>query len=177
MSDSSIYTETAKSQSRALLSLILAVYASVVATVTVIVQLMNFFLDRSKITLSIQRQTVPIEEGIPGAGCEIRTLVIVENTGRRPVTIVEVGARRLFPKRGFAALPCDRKMPAALTEKQHLSALVDEEEVDLAEVEAWEARDAVGRCLGRLYVAPRLTRLRSHLRSYWAKISKTKVGH
>jgi hypothetical protein len=146
----------------------LAAYAAILATITAVIQTINFFRDRRRIKISTRRETEYFEvDGVGGAG-ETVTLVIVANAGRRPVTITNVGARSLFPKVGFVNLVCGPKVPVELTEGKQLLALADEELIDLTEVGAWEAHDAVGHAY-RMNVAPWSTRMWSHLRSNWAK--------
>lgn len=143
----------------------LAAYAAVVASITALVQLMNFFRDQRKVKISIRHEQEHFEEdGVGGAG-EMMTIVIVANAGRRPVTITNVGARHLFPKEGFVNLVCDPRVPLELTEGKQLSALVDEEHIDLSKVEAWEVYDAVGHCY-QIKVAALPARIWSRLRSY-----------
>lgn len=146
----------------------LATYAAVLATITASIQVMNFFRDRRSIKLSIKLETEYFEtDGVGGCG-ETVTVVNVANSGRRPVTITSVGARRLYPKRGFVDLVCNPTVPVELTEGKHLTALADAERIDPSEVAAWEAHDAVGRSY-RMNVASWHTRLRSRIHQAWNK--------
>jgi hypothetical protein len=146
------------------LTAMLATYAAILATITAAIHVMNFFRDRRQIKISTRRETEYFEvNGVGGAG-ETVTLVIVANAGRRPITITNVGARRLLPKGGFVNFVCNPDVPVELTEGKQLSALADDERIDLADVEAWEAHDAVGHAY-RMNVAPWFTRAWSHVRS------------
>ena len=151
-----------------IISLCLAIYAAILATITAAIQLMNFLRDRRKIKISTRREMEYFEiDGVEAMG-EMRTVVIVANAGRRPVTITAVGARRLFPKGGFVNFVCNPRVPVELTEGKSLSALADEEQIDLTEIEAWEAHDAVGNPY-QFNIAPWSARMWSRLRMNWAK--------
>lgn len=141
-----------------------AAYAAVLATITASIQIMNFLRDRRKIKVSVRHERECFEIDGARATGELLTVVIVANAGRRPVTITNVGARRLLPKGGFVTFVCSPKVPLELTEGKHLTALADEERVDSAEVEAWEAHDALGN-LYRANVASWSTRTWSQLRN------------
>ena len=132
---------------------------------------MNFYRDRRNIKMSSRRDTEYFEEdGIGGVGATW-TVVVVVNKGRRPITITEVGVRLLFPKRGFVSLICKPAVPKELTEGQYLEAAADEEVIDLAEIEAWEAHDALGNHY-RLPVAPYLTRIWARTQRGWTKMKQ-----
>lgn len=119
--------------------------------------------------MSTWRDTEYFEaDGIRGAG-DTWTVVRVVNNSRRPVTITDVGGRLLFPKIGSMSLVCKPEVPRELTEGQHLEAVADEELIDLTEIEAWEAHDAIGNPY-RLPVAPFLTRIWSQTRRRWKKM-------
>lgn len=149
----------------------LATYAAVLSTITAAIQIINFYRDRRRIKLSVKHETEHFEvDGYEGQG-ETVTIVVVANAGRRPVTITAVGARCLFPRRGFVSFECNPSIPAELTEGKQLTALADEELVDVSEVAAWEAHDAIGRSY-RMNVAPWHTRLRSRLRQRRAKSAR-----
>jgi hypothetical protein len=153
----------------AVFAIVISALALGTSAISVVIQIMNYRRDRPEIKLSVEHEQEFFEmDGVRGVG-ETSTLVIVTNTGRRPVTIKRVGARRLFPKGGFVEFVCNPEVPKELTEGKWLSALADEERVDFTEVEAWEAHDAVGNPPYRMNVASRSTRMWSHLRSNWAK--------
>ena len=65
-------------------------------------------------------------------------------------------------------LDCKPGLPLELKENQRLVAYASDEQVDLAEVEAWEARDALG-YPHRKNVAPWSTRMWSRLRIICAR--------
>jgi hypothetical protein len=122
----------------------IAIYAAVLSTITGVFQVLSFWRDRPRIKISTRLETLTFDmDGMSEVG-EIVTLVIVANGGRRPITITSIGARLLFPK-GFVNFVCNPVVPVALTESRVVSALADEEKIDFAEVEAWEAHDAIGR--------------------------------
>lgn len=150
------------------LTTLLAVYAAILSTTTGVAQVITFLRDRSDIKLSSQRVTETFEvDGIMGAG-ETVTVISVVNAGRRPVTITNVGAVFLFPKSSFTDLVCSPTVPTELTEGKQLTAVAEDEQIDLAEVEAWEVIDAIGNTY-RKSVAPFFPRVRSRLRRRFAR--------
>jgi hypothetical protein len=148
---------------------VVALYGAVVATVTGIVQTVNFFRDRRKVKISVQEhmEFVFTSDGIP-VNEDPYSLVTVANAGRRPITIVNVGGYRLYPGKGFVIQQTNPPLPRELTEGKHLTAFVDETEFDLSELESWEAHDAVGHAY-RLPVAPLHKRLISRMRRKWSR--------
>ena len=150
---------------------ILAIYASILSSINA---LMNFLHNRRNIKMSSRKHEEYFDkDGIVGVS-DTWIVVTVVNKSRRPITITEVGARLLFPKTGFMNLTCNPAGSRELTEGQYLEAVADEEEIDLAEIEAWEAHDAFGNTY-RLPVAPRLPRIRSRMRRRWTEIKRRKL--
>jgi hypothetical protein len=157
---------------------VVALYAAIVATITGAVQIMNFFRDRRKVNISVQRNMEMI--GDPAATGITFTVVTVANAGRRPVTIANVGGYKLYPGKGFIASTCNPPVPRELTEGKHLMALFDQSELEFSDIESWETYDAVGHVY-RLPVAPLHKRLISRMRRKWswrqaAKTEKLKAG-
>jgi hypothetical protein len=150
---------------------ILAIYASVLSTMTAAIQTINFYRDRRNIKMSSRRETEYFEAGGIGGAGDTWTVVVVVNKSRRPITITKVGARLLFPKVDFVSLMCKPAVPTELTEGKYLEAVADEERIDLTEIEAWEAHDALGNPY-RLPVAPYLTRILSRTRRRWTKLKQ-----
>jgi hypothetical protein len=142
-------------------SLCIAIYAAALSTFIA-------FRDRLKVKISFSRETEYFEEEGVGSVGETHTVVVVANAGRRPVTITNVRALRLFPKSGFAELACKPIVPVELKENQRLVAWASDEQVDIAEVDAWEARDALDNP-HRKNVAPWSTRMWSRLRIIWVR--------
>jgi len=81
---------------------IVALYGAVLATITGAVQTINFFRDRRKVKISVQRGMELV--GDPTSKDVTLTVVTVANAGRRPVTIVNVGGYRIYPGKGFVSL-------------------------------------------------------------------------
>jgi hypothetical protein len=148
---------------------VVALYGAILATLTGIVQVINFFRDRRKVKISVQ-QNMEIVFAASGQAMadEPFTVVTVANAGRRPITIVNVGGYRLYPGKGFVIQQCNPPLPRELTEGKHLTALVDETEIDLSELESWEAYDAVGHTY-RLPMASIHRRLISRFRRKWSR--------
>jgi hypothetical protein len=148
---------------------VVALYGAVLATATGIVQIVNFFRDRRKVKISVQAdmEIVSAASGKAVHGNIAFTVVTVANAGRRPITIVNVGGYRLFPGKGFVVQQCTPPLPRELTEGKHLTALVDESQLDLSKMESWEASDAVGHKY-RLPIAPFYKRLVSRMRRKWS---------
>ena len=151
---------------------ILAIYASLLSSISAA---RNYLHDRRNLKISSRRHVDLIEEG--GVWGENGAWIVVKvvNKSRRPITITEVGAQLLFPKTGFVNLTVRPEASKELTEGQYLEGVADEEEIDLAEIEAWEAHDALGN-IYRLPVAPRLTGIRSRMRRGWREIKRRKFN-
>lgn len=76
-------------------TLIVAIYAAVVSTVTGLVQLLNYRRDQDKIKITVQKDLQIY--GDPRYANKTLTIVKVVNAGRRPVTITSIGVECLFP--------------------------------------------------------------------------------
>lgn len=121
---------------------VMALYGAVLATITGAVQTINFLRDRPKMKMFVQKDMyLVLPSGIRVEGRY--TAITVANAGRRPVTIVNVGGYRLFPEKGFVIEQCTPPLPHELTEGKHLTAFVNESEFDFADMESWEASDAL----------------------------------
>ncbi len=142
---------------------VVAVYAAVVSTVTVSVQLWYFFRDRARIKLTVQLNMVIIGGPVHRKGL---TLVRVANRGRRPVTITTVGAQLLFPSNSIVIPECNPQLPHELTEGRDLIAIMPPCDLDFSKIASWEAYDAVGHPY-RLHVAPWHARMIS--RAKWRR--------
>jgi hypothetical protein len=93
-----------------LFSLCIAIYAAALSTFIAL-------RDRLKVRISSSRETEYFEEeGVRSVG-ETLTEVIVANAGRRPVTITDLRALRLFPRGGYVDLSCKPPLPVELKEK------------------------------------------------------------
>src|SRR5579863_900311 len=120
---------------------IVAAYAAAMSSVTGAVQLANFLRDRSRIRVSVQRDMELL--GDPRYRGMTLTMVTVVNVGRRPVTITNVGAFYLYPGKAFIITDCNPKIPCELTEGKRLMALADQSDINFAEIESWQAYDAI----------------------------------
>jgi hypothetical protein len=151
----------------------LAIYAAGLSTVNGVITLTNFFRDRRVVKISFESETQVDDDGYPG---QTHTVVTVANAGRRPVTIIDVHAVCLFP-RGEHKLDSKPELPEVeLKEHQRLVAWADDEQLDLADVEAFIAHDALGHPY-RKNVASWYKRLPSHLRRNCAKIKRAYKRH
>jgi hypothetical protein len=140
----------------------IAIYAAALSTA-------NFFRDRRVVKISFDSETQIDEDGYEG---QTFTVVTVANAGRRPVTIIDVHAVCLFPGGEYIKLASKPELPEVeLKEHQRLLAWADDEQLDLAEVEAFIARDALGHPY-RKNVAPWYKRFTSQLRRNVAGIKR-----
>jgi hypothetical protein len=140
---------------------VVAAYAAVVSTLTGVVQVFNFYRDRANIKVSVRRDMRII--GDHRYGDLPLTIVRVVNHGRRPVTIMGVGAHRKFPYDNFVLPDCQPQLPHELTEGKSLIAIMRPNDIEFSTIEFWDAWDAVGKS-HRLYVAPWHARALSTLR-------------
>jgi hypothetical protein len=141
---------------------VVAAYAAVVATATATVQFSNYLRDRARIKLRVQHN-MQIIGGGPGVDATGLTMVYVMNSGRRPVTITTVGARRIYPHTHLVIPRCNPVLPHELTEGKSVIAMLPPCDLDFSTISCWEASDALGRNY-RLHVAPWYARLSSHLK-------------
>jgi hypothetical protein len=147
--------------------LCIASYAAVLSTFTA-------SRDRRDVKISFDRETQVDESGYEG---QPFTVVTVANAGRRPVTIVDLYALCLFPRGEHVKLATKPELPEVeLKEHQRLVGAADEEELDLAEVEAFIAHDALGHPY-RKNVASWYKRFPSHLRRSWAGAKRAYKRH
>lgn len=152
----------------------LAIYAAGLSTVNGVIALTHFFRDRRVVKISFDRKTRVDEDGYEG---ETVTVVTVANAGRRPVTIVDVRAVCLFPGSEHIDLARKSELPEVeLKEHQRLVAWADDERLDLADVEAFIAHDALDHQY-RKNVASWYKRLPSQLRRNWARVKRAYKRH
>jgi hypothetical protein len=150
------------------ITVVLAVYAAVVATATGVVQISNYRRDRARIRVDVGHN-MRILTNFRYAN-KMLTIVTVSNEGRRPVTITSVGARQLYPHDHFVIEDCQPPLPHELTEGNCLRAILPSRDMDFSNVESWFASNALGRTY-LLHVAPWYSRTLSHarLRRKWRR--------
>ncbi|SRR5258708_6977159 len=155
-------------------TLIVAIYAAVISTMTGIAQVMNYRRDRDKIKVTVQRD-MQMYGDLRFADMTL-TIVKVANAGRRPVTITSVGFERLFPNKHGVFTTINPDLPYELTEGKYLVAQVNQAGLDFDVIQCWWATDAVGRT-HRLNVAPWRKRWISNfrLRRKWKQDRKKKL--
>jgi hypothetical protein len=129
---------------------VVAWYAAVVATLSAAIQTANYLRDRVSVKISFQRDMKTMGDLLHD-GMKL-TFVRVVNTGRRPLTITNMGLTYL---KGGGETFTDwiPRLPCVLTEGQQVQALVDETGLHYEDVRAFEAYDAAGRTF-RIRVAP-----------------------
>jgi hypothetical protein len=151
-----------------IITVVVAVYAALVATITGAVQIFNYRRDRSRIKLAVGHNMRIMLD--PRYVAKTLTIVTVSNEGRRPVTITTVGARRLYPHDHFVIVECQPSLPHELTEGTNLKAILPSRDMDFSTIESWHALDALGRTY-LLHVAPWYSRAISHarMRRQWRK--------
>jgi hypothetical protein len=120
----------------------LAVYATIVSTITAIAQIWYYYLDRRNIKITV-RHNMQIYGDPRYAGMTL-SIVRVANAGRRPVTITSVGAIRDVPNTSFAFQDITPQVPLELTEGKYLVAVVPLTQEQIDEIQWFYAGDALG---------------------------------
>jgi len=137
---------------------IIAVYAAVLSTASVIIHTANYLRDRARILITIQWvariQEFPVTESNPASEWPTfenkamyttfkGALVTISNAGRRPVTLTNVALREYGKfSLGLTAEPI---LPAQLAEGQSVQVELDNSLYDFDLYPYIEATDAVGR--------------------------------
>ena len=153
---------------------VLALYGALVATATAIVQIVNFFRDRARIKVTVQQNMEMI--GHPAYAGVTLTMIRAVNVGRRPVTITTIGAYRLHPSKAFVCADTTPALPVELTEGKYVTALIGQKDLDLENIESWQAWDSANRVFS-LHVAPWRKRWRSRrMRRKSGTTTNTKAG-
>jgi hypothetical protein len=156
-------------------TLIVAIYAAVVSTVTGLVQLLNYRRDRDKIKITVQKNMRIY--GDPRYADKTLTIVKVVNAGRRPVTITSIGVECLFPNPHGVFPDTNPNLPYELTEGKYLVAQANQEGLDFSIIQCWFVCDALGRT-HRLSAAPWHKRWVSNyrLKRKWKQEKKAATG-
>jgi hypothetical protein len=152
-----------------------AAYAAIVATVTAVVQAVNLWRDRVRVKITVQHNM-----GVFGdSRYENMTLTALKaiNVGRRPVTITGMGACYLYSSEAFVCTDTNPKLPCELTEGKCVTSLLDEENLNLTNLQSWQAWDSAGR-LHNLHIAPWHKRWKSkrQRRKAATKVDPAKTG-
>lgn len=132
-------------------------YAAIVATVSAALQLANYLRDRVKIKISFRRDMEIM--GDPVRARMTFTIVRVVNTGRRPLTITNIGLKYLQGK-GAIFVDTIPPLPHVLNEGQQMQAFVDQNSLRFDDIRSFEAYDAAEREF-RINFAP------WHRRAFW----------
>jgi hypothetical protein len=104
-----------------IITLIIAAYGAVLSTIAIATQYLS---DRVKVKLKVMRNmkthNAPEYEGM--------TIVTVDvvNIGRRPATIVKVGATGLYPRLHFVAMDTKPRLPYEITEGQYTTTILNQ---------------------------------------------------
>lgn len=139
-------------------------YAAIVSTLSSGVQFAHFLRDRVRVRVKFQRNMKTIGDPLRD-GMKL-TMLTVTNTGRRPVTITNIGM--MFLKNEGAILTdTNPRVPCELTEGKYVTALVNEKNLPFDEIRSFEAYDSSGRTFRRNF-AP------WHRRAVW--FCRRKVG-
>ena len=141
-------------------------YAAITSTVIACVQAANYFRDRARVKVQFQRNREIF--GDPRRAGMIFTMVTVTNTGRRPVTITNVGMMYLQNRGAVFTDITPRVPPCELTEGQYLTVLIDEQLMPFDRIRSFEAYDSVGRTFRQNY-APWWRRLWWYFRRKFGK--------
>ncbi|MFZ0481601.1 MAG: hypothetical protein WAL71_20845 [Terriglobales bacterium] len=121
---------------------VVALYAAVLSTITAAVQIMNFLRDRREIKISVSHRMKMY--GDPRYENKLLTMVRVSNTGRRPVTILSIGASQLAPLDSFVLMDTRPALPCELTEGKYFNAIAELVDIDTSKIARWEVGDAAG---------------------------------
>src|ERR1700674_1085975 len=119
---------------------VVAWYAAIVSTIAVFIQIAHFFRDRTKLSVSYQRD-MAMANAPAYAGMTI-TLVRVVNTGRRKLTLTHLGAMRLKSPPRWLITDAVTSFPRVLQEGEQLQVLVDHAGLDFDHLRSFEAYDA-----------------------------------
>jgi hypothetical protein len=150
---------------------VLAVYGAILSTITGAVQIITHFRDRAHLRVRAQHNMKM--HGDPRYAGKTLTLVSVVNAGRRPVTVRNIGAFNLCPEDAFVIMDTRPALPCELTEGKEVTAILDQQGVDLSVVESWEAYTVTGKTL-RQAVVPWYRRWwnRRQLRKHYRRTKK-----
>jgi hypothetical protein len=117
-------------------------YAAITSTVIAFVQTANYLRDRVRVKVKFQRGMETV--GDPRYEGMTLTMITVSNTGRRPVTITNMGMMYL-QNRGAVFPNSTPRIPCELTEGKYLTALINEKEMPFEKIRSFEAYDSAGR--------------------------------
>ncbi len=123
-----------------IITLLIAGYGAILSTIAIVSQCLS---DRVKVKLKVMRNmkthNAPEYEGM--------TIVTVDvvNIGRRPVTVVTVGATGLYPRLHFVAMDNKPTLPHEITEGKYTTTILNQAEIDLPTIDYWVAIDSHGR--------------------------------
>jgi hypothetical protein len=141
---------------------IIAIYAAVLSTASVIIHIANFLRDRTKVLIMVQWmariQEFPVTESTPVSNWPTSgdrslyttfsgALITISNAGRRPLTLTNVALRE-YGKMSLS-LTTEPVLPAQLTEGQSVQVELDYSLYDFDLYPYIEATDAVGRVYRR----------------------------
>jgi len=119
---------------------IIAAYGAVLSTIAIARQYLS---DRVKVKLKVMRN-MKTHNAPDYDGMTIVTVDVV-NIGRRPVTIVKVGATGLYPRLHFVAMDTKPTLPYEITEGQYTTTIMNQAEINLPTIDYWVALDSHGR--------------------------------
>jgi hypothetical protein len=131
-------------------------YAAIVSTFTAAVQLANYARDRVRVHVNFQRDMELVNDRAY-EGMTV-TFVNVVNSGRRRLTITNVGAVRLTGK-SWVFTDARPPLPHVLEEGEQIQVIVDQDGLNFDEIQSFVAYDAQGRKFNKHY-APWYKRVR-----------------
>jgi hypothetical protein len=120
-----------------IITAIIAVYGAVLSTITILRQ---YFGDRVKVTLTVQKGMEMV--GDPRYHGMTLTILTVTNLGKRPVTITTFGAMRLYPNSHFVAIDSRPPLPCEITEGKYITSIWDQDDIDFSTIDYWAAWDS-----------------------------------
>ena len=143
-----------------IITAIIAIYGAVLSTIAILRQ---FFADRVKIKLAVDRNMKIVAD--PRYTGKTLTRIQVTNIGRRPVTITSFGAIGLYPHLSLAVYDSQPQLPYEISEGQYITSFWEQEQAGLnfATIDYWAAWDSHGRVF-KLREASWFKHLRSTIR-------------
>jgi hypothetical protein len=124
---------------------VIAVYGAILSTITLVIQLSDYFRDKAKVRVTIRKNMKTIND--PRYRGMTLTIVTATNVGRHPVTIQGFAKRYLFRKGQKATdawLNDAPKIPEEITEGREVHAYVDQAGIDFGAISHWYCWDSAG---------------------------------
>jgi hypothetical protein len=153
-----------------IISLIVAGYGAILATINSIIQLISHRRDRADVVLRIRWN---MKTNVPRYAGMTLTLVTATNKGKRPVTIEGFSTKVLDSRTEYMLADIRPPLPCELSESRSVTAFVNQGKKDRAQIESYYVWDSVGRNF-RINIVPWYRRLLSRFRRRFAPADRLK---